>query len=55
MKNIERIQSMSLEQLAVFLCNFFDNCTEKCPGFEYCRLRHKGLLDWLNMEADKDD
>ena len=55
MTNLERIQTMSKEELAAFLCNLFENCTEKCPGFEYCRKGYKGLKSWLDMEADEDD
>ena len=56
MTNRELIQSMSLRELAGFLCNLFgaDDCSYKCPGFDHCRVGHKGLLDWLNMEADND-
>lgn len=53
MTNLEWIRSASREQLANFLCNFFgaDDCDDKCPGSQYCRVMHKGLLDWLDMEA----
>lgn len=57
MTNLEKIRTMSREELANWLCNLFgaDACTAKCPGFEFCRLRHKGLLDWLDAEAGECD
>lgn len=56
MTNLEWIQSMSREELADFLCGYMgaESCSEiTCPGYDYCRMRHKGLLDWLSMEADE--
>lgn len=52
MTNIEMIQSMDLRELAAFLCGFIE-CAD-CPGSEWCRDRHKGLIDWLKMELPDD-
>lgn len=57
MTNLEKIRAMSREELANFLCELAGHyvCDENCPGFDYCRRCHKGLLDWLGMEADECD
>jgi hypothetical protein len=54
MTNLEMIRTMKKGELAAYLCDFFGavGCSEVCPGYDYCRLHHKGLLDWLDMEAD---
>lgn len=54
MTNLEKIRTMQKSELAAYLCDFFSavGCSEVCPGYYYCRLHHKGLLDWLGEEAD---
>lgn len=54
MTNYEKIKEMTLEELATFLCNSFDeafnNC-EECPAREYCRKGCNGFKVWLESEA----
>lgn len=53
MTNLERIRTMSESELANFLCNISSCDEEKCVGFEWCRLRHKGTIDWLQQEHEE--
>lgn len=54
MTNFEMIRTMNKSELAAFLCDLLnaDGCSERCMGYDYCRRHHKGLIDWLDMEAD---
>ena len=55
MTNFEKIKAMSQQELAEFLCGLFeDECTEDCPGFNFC-LRSIGRLgtsEYLQQEAE---
>lgn len=59
MTNFEKIKAMSLNELAVHICNEayelagFE-CTETCPGYKYCRLGSKGTIDYLKQEAKEE-
>jgi hypothetical protein len=37
----------TIEEIAQKICDSYKYCTEKCPGFEYCRHDKKGVLEWL--------
>lgn len=55
MTNLEKIRSMSAEELAKFLdcnpiCEMCINKKRKCSDFDFrC---YNGILKWLNKEAD---
>ena len=49
MTNGDRIRQMTDEQLAVFLCNLSDECSN-CPVTSICRMNHNGFFDWLKRE-----
>lgn len=52
MTNFETIQSLTLEELAVFLDGFYDSCDpDKCECFE--RDCQKCILAWLRKEKDE--
>lgn len=43
--NVEKIRSMSDEQLAEFLCSFAD--CHACPAMGECNGGHEGFLKWF--------
>lgn len=47
MKNADRIRKMTDEELALFLCNLSDECSN-CPVTSICRMNHNGFFDWVN-------
>ncbi len=58
MKNRDRLNAMSDEELATFLCDVIEkiaaNTPDKfvcdiCPASELCRKGHNGILAWLNQ------
>lgn len=51
--NYERILSMSLVDLAVFICDNTRECCD-CKGFEYCvanKGHANGLVTWMKKEV----
>ena len=59
MTNADRIRAMTDEELAVFICDRVDTCSEKrCPGAELCRGEEgkaNGLKKWLQQPVEEDD
>lgn len=51
MTNYEMIKQSSLEELAQFLCESWQNCSE-CPARELCYIGHNGMKDWLQKECE---
>lgn len=54
MTNFEKIQGMTLEELANFLCRFVDVEVDECPhcpAWKYCKIGRNGFNDWLESEA----
>lgn len=56
MTNIDKIKSMTVEELATFLCNLMCNecCKDRCPGNKFCGRKHNGLIDWLGRDEEQD-
>lgn len=54
MTNYERINQLSVENLAVLLCDMQDEC-EYCPANYCCSKGHNGMKEWLEMECDVDE
>ena len=57
MKNYERLQQMSLEELGREICDWISDCSYACPGSDMCNMRGpaaNGLIKWLNMEVEED-
>ena len=58
MKNIDKLRSMTTEQLAAQICDWLWLC-EDCPGKDLCEYNRKeggtaiGLTRWLNQEAEE--
>ena len=56
--NADRIQAMSDEELAEFLCDF-RSCDadgfpcKGCNAEQYCRAGHTGTIDWLKQPAEE--
>ena len=55
--NVDRVRSMSDEELAIFLCNFRscdadEYICEGCKAEKYCRAGHEGTIDWLQQPAE---
>jgi len=50
----EEIKSMSIEDLAQEICQYFDmhdiEC-EKCPAYKFCYKGHNGMKNYLNSEV----
>lgn len=43
-------KTMTLQELAVRICNSFDevdNGCKVCPASDYCYNGHNGMMDWL--------
>jgi hypothetical protein len=55
--NGDKIRDMSDEELAVWLCSRFDNCSSyTCPGANYCNGedgKANGLVKWLKQPAEE--
>lgn len=51
MTNLERIRSMSREEMARLLCERTDTCTS-CPYMEDCNTEHNGAFVWLGKESE---
>jgi hypothetical protein len=49
MTNVDRIRSMTDEELAEFLCH--NSKCGNCNASEFCHDGHTGWLDWLRQEA----
>lgn len=63
MKNREKLNHMSDEELAKKLCDFIndiadnadiDDMCKLCPVNKNCRKGHNGFVAWLNQEAEED-
>lgn len=54
MTNFEKIKAMSLNELADFICELFDDCTEKCPGYHTCKYGYRGTISYLKQEAKEE-
>ena len=54
MTNYEMIKQSSIEELAIFLCDAWQSCSE-CPAREFCYFGHTGMKDWLEKECDQDE
>jgi hypothetical protein len=54
MTNIEKIKSMTAEELAAWLCSLMcsECCVVHCPATHLCRRARAGMVDWLNRETD---
>ena len=50
----DHIRSMTDEELAAFVCSLCDCTHDRCPGIDYCRKGHKGLIDWLKQPYKED-
>lgn len=50
MTNFEKIKAMSLNDLADYICELFDNCTEQCPGYDFCKRGYRGTVGYLKQE-----
>ena len=46
-------KTYTLEELAELICGNYDECSEDCPGFAYCRHDHKGVLVWLRSAVER--
>ena len=57
--NADRIRAMTDDELAVFICDRVDTCSEKrCPGAALCKGadgKANGLKKWLQWPAEEDD
>ena len=56
MTNFEKLKSMSLEELALFVCENAMDC-EDCVGQDYCKRgdgRANGMIKWLKKEVETD-
>ena len=51
MTNYEMIKQSSIDELARFLCEEWEACSE-CPAREFCHYGHNGMKDWLEKECD---
>lgn len=55
--NGNKIRDMSDEELAVWLCSKFDNCSPStCPGANYCNGtdgKANGLVKWLKQPVEE--
>lgn len=54
MTNFEKIKAMSLNELADFICELFTDCTEKCPGYDFCKYGYRGTRGYLQQEAKEE-
>lgn len=54
MTNYERINQLSVENLAIFLCDMCEKC-EDCPANHFCYKGHNGMKYWLEMECGDDE
>lgn len=54
MTNYEKIKAMSLQELSDFICELFTDCTDRCPGYEYCHRNHRGTVDYLKQKAEEE-
>ena len=55
--NADKIRDMSDEELAVWLCSKFDDCSPStCPGANYCNGtdgKANGLVKWLKQPVEE--
>lgn len=57
--NADRIRAMSDEELANWMCEWFDGfgCVRYCPGGEFCNAtdgKSNGVKKWLQQPAEED-
>ena len=56
MINRERINNMSNQEIAEYICRTFADCA-CCPGYDYCENNGKpanGMVKWLESEAEEE-
>lgn len=47
-------KTYTLEEIADKICESYDECVEgKCPGFDFCRPLHNGVLEWLRKVMEE--
>lgn len=52
-KDFKKKTHYTLEEIAQKICKSYEECTEgECPGFDFCRKNHNGILEWLNIRIN---
>lgn len=54
MTNFEEIKELTLEQLAIKLCNLYCGDCKHCPVEKQCSVGCNGFIPWLKEEAKED-
>ena len=56
MTNREKINAMSNQEIAEYICRSYADCG-CCPGYDYCENSGEpanGMVKWLEMESEEE-